>query len=94
MKKARELSILCNLKINVSIFDESRASSVEFASDPSFTLRSFQGKFLHDHTGQIFSQNNAKFKHKLYTSSDLFDATGKIKQDFKELSEECSELPK
>ena len=82
MKKAHELSVLCDLKINVSIFDESKGSLVEFASDPSFTLKSFQGNFLKDRTGQISSKNNTKIKQKLYTSSDLFDATGKFKLDF------------
>ena len=38
MKKAYELAILCNLKVNVTIFDSVKQELTEFATDTSFTL--------------------------------------------------------
>ena len=44
MAKALELSILCNLKVNVSFYDPSMNRVVEFASDEEFTMRQVVSK--------------------------------------------------
>ena len=39
MKKVHELSVLCNLHINVSIYDESMNKLVEFVTDQGHNIR-------------------------------------------------------
>lgn len=38
MKKAQELSVLCDMKINVSFYDSEINKVVEFATDPEISL--------------------------------------------------------
>lgn len=38
MKKAHELAVLCDLKINISIFDPKLNTFVEFTTEPKFTV--------------------------------------------------------
>ena len=44
MKKARELSVLCGLDINISIFDPTLNTFVEFATNPTFTVNNLVSK--------------------------------------------------
>ena len=44
MKKAYELSVLCGLKINISIFDPVLNTFVEFTTDPTFTVNNMVSK--------------------------------------------------
>ena len=44
MKKAHELSVICGLNINISIFDPTLKSFVEFATDPTFTVNNLVSK--------------------------------------------------
>ena len=39
MKKAYELSVLCNIKVNINFFDAESNRVVEFASDPKLSLK-------------------------------------------------------
>ena len=48
MSKAYELSVLCNLKVNVSIFDPTMNRVVEFASDPSLKIVDLAAKIKGD----------------------------------------------
>lgn len=70
MAKAQELSVLCNLKVNISFFDPTMNRVVEFASDPNFTM--------HDLCMRVMGESarlshNKKIKHKLVTSDDIKD---------------------
>ena len=38
MKKAYELAVLCQLDVNISLFDKSMKKVIEFATNPNFTM--------------------------------------------------------
>ena len=42
MKKAHELSVLCDVKVAISIYDATVQRMVEFSTDPSFTMKDHQ----------------------------------------------------
>ena len=73
MKKAHELSVLCNLKIAISFYDPAVRNLVEFTSDPQFTM------VHHVKMLQTMSKEFSGKKHyKLLTSEDFADDQGKF----------------
>ena len=76
MKKAYELSVLCQLEVNVSFFDREKNKVIEFASNPDFTLKNLSELIAEDARNGILGK---KFVEKLYTSRDFMDQrTGKF----------------
>ena len=74
MKKARELSVLCGLDINISIFDPTLKTFVEFASDSTFTVNNLVSK-IHKLT-----KDSNKKQYKLITPDNFMDNSGKFNQ--------------
>ena len=74
MKKAHELSVLCNVKVAISIYDTTVQRLVEFTTDPSFTLKD------HEERAQTYKKycgsKNKKTQYKFVSSEDFLDATG------------------
>ena len=68
INKAKELSILCNLKINISFYDPSINRVIEFASDPNFTMHEMVGRVNGD---PLISPTITKVKHKLVTAEEI-----------------------
>ena len=68
MNKAKELSILCNLKINISFYDPSINRVIEFASDPNFMMHEMVGRVNGD---PLISPTITKVKHKLVTAEEI-----------------------
>lgn len=82
MTKAYELSILCNLKVNLSIFDPTMNRVVEFASDPKLKMADLTSLIKRDGDLQKKQTSIKKSKYKLVTPDDLYDCL----VDFKDSS--------
>ena len=67
MKKAQELSVLCKVDVNISIYDSKMRKVTEFATNPNLSIK--------DLGLQI---NDNKIKHKLITSKELGDKLGSL----------------
>ena len=72
MSKAQELSILCNLKVNISFFDPNMNRVVEYASDPNFTMHNLVCRVNGgDEQLDPVSPSLKKVKHKLISGDDI-----------------------
>ena len=76
IKKAYELAILCNMNVNVSLFDPSVNKQLEFATNSSFVLGHQGGKPERADQSQTVSKNKKIFKYKLLTVDDFLDSNG------------------
>ena len=73
MKKAHELSLLCNLKIAISFYDPENRNLFEFLSDPLFTM------VQHVKMIPTMSKGFSRIKqYKLLTFEEFFDDQGKF----------------
>ena len=87
MKKAHELSVLCNLKIAISFYDPSLGSLVEFSTDPSFSMR--------DHvrlTTKNTQSSSRKINYKFLTPQDFDDYQGKFVRSTNFDNGDCEQL--
>ena len=76
IKKAYELSILCNLNVNISFFDPQINKQIEFATNSAFTMGHLSSKSEHADQHQAAPKNAKNFKYKLLTTDDFLDSCG------------------
>lgn len=81
MNKAQELSVLCKVDVNISIYDRKMNKVTEFASNPGLTIKDIGQMMTNKTKSEHTNQNNTKtFKHKLITSHDLKETFGEPNQ--------------
>ena len=78
MKKVHELSILCNLHVNFSIYDPKINKLVEFATDPTYNLRKLYSMMNTADLSSNTSDAHKSFKYKLISMAEFLDSMGNM----------------
>ena len=76
MKKAYELSVLCNVDVNVSFYDPKMRKVTDFASNSDFKLYDLSRLIMQGQTSTSDQRSACKLKHKSFTSRDFLDGNG------------------